>query len=69
MDKKPHLFLHFDVNKTILMSDPLRNQDVAEVLNETLAESAWGIEVDGVNITIKMHNKIEMGSSIGQDIS
>ena len=48
MSSKPHLFLHFDVNKTIMMADPLRNQQVSEVINETIAESAWGVVNDGV---------------------
>ena len=39
--KMPHLFLHFDVNETILIGDPAGGDTVDECLNKILAKSAF----------------------------
>ena len=37
----PHLFLHFDVNETILIGDPAGGDTVTECLNKIIAKSAF----------------------------
>ncbi|KAL7466984.1 LOW QUALITY PROTEIN: hypothetical protein ACHAXS_007246 [Conticribra weissflogii] len=37
----PHLFLHFDVNETILLGDPAGGDTVRECLNKVIAKSAF----------------------------
>jgi hypothetical protein len=39
--KMPHLFLHFDVNETILIGDPAGGDTVEECLNKIIAKSAF----------------------------
>ena len=39
--KQPHLFLHFDVNETILIGDPAGGDTVTECLNKIIAKSAF----------------------------
>ncbi|CAL1139656.1 unnamed protein product [Cladocopium goreaui] len=38
----PHLVLHFDVNKTVVMVDTIQGIPTSDVLNGILAECAWG---------------------------
>lgn len=49
----PHLFLHFDVNETILLGDPAGGDSVHECVNKIIAKSAFvstsGIMHDGNN--------------------
>ena len=37
-----HLFLHFDINKTILIADAAKGADQADMVNMLLSECAWG---------------------------
>jgi hypothetical protein len=37
------LILHFDINKTIIMSDPVSNIGVDKMLNSLLSECTWGV--------------------------
>lgn len=37
----PHLFLHFDVNETILLGDPAGGDSVQECINKIIAKSAF----------------------------
>merc|ERR1719242_2069419 len=37
-----HLMLHFDINKTIVMSDAVQNKALKGVINDVLAECSWG---------------------------
>ena len=39
--KQPHLFLHFDINETILIGDPAGGDTVTECLNKIIAKSAF----------------------------
>jgi hypothetical protein len=39
---KSHLILHFDINKTIIMSDPVVNISIDEMLNSLLSECTYG---------------------------
>jgi hypothetical protein len=39
----PRLVLHFDINKTIIMSDPVSNIGVDKMLNSLLSECTWGV--------------------------
>jgi hypothetical protein len=39
---KAHLVLHFDINKTILMSDATKGAGQADMINMLLSECAWG---------------------------
>ena len=38
---QPHLFLHFDINETILIGDPAGGDTVTECLNKIIAKSAF----------------------------
>eukprot|EP00746_Dinoflagellata_sp_MGD_P159371 gnl/MRDRNA2_/MRDRNA2_86685_c0_seq18.p1 gnl/MRDRNA2_/MRDRNA2_86685_c0~~gnl/MRDRNA2_/MRDRNA2_86685_c0_seq18.p1 ORF type:complete len:2276 (-),score=426.60 gnl/MRDRNA2_/MRDRNA2_86685_c0_seq18:309-6239(-) len=42
------LILHFDVNGTVLVADPISNANLHAELNKYLAGASWGREVDGV---------------------
>lgn len=39
---KAHLLLHFDINKTILMSDAVKGAGQAAMVNMLISECAWG---------------------------
>jgi hypothetical protein len=39
---RAHLVLHFDVNKTILISDAAKGANQADMINMLIAECAWG---------------------------
>lgn len=39
---RAHLFLNFDVNKTILMSDAAKGAGQADMINMLISECAWG---------------------------
>lgn len=39
---KARLVLHFDVNKTIIMTDKAQGSDMSQMLNMLLSECAWG---------------------------
>jgi hypothetical protein len=39
---KAHLVVHFDINKTILMSDTVKGSAQADMINLLLSECAWG---------------------------
>ena len=39
--QQPHLFLHFDINETILIGDPAGGDTVTECLNKIIAKSAF----------------------------
>lgn len=38
-----HLILHFDVNKTMIMMDPVQGKDVSNVVNDIMAEKVYGV--------------------------
>eukprot|EP01135_Chromosphaera_perkinsii_P006828 Nk52_evm1s612 gene=Nk52_evmTU1s612 len=38
----PPLMLHFDINKTIIVTDPAGGKNLKDILNEILADSCWG---------------------------
>lgn len=40
---KPRLILHFDLNKTVVPSDIAGGKSLEDVLNNVVAECAWGI--------------------------
>ena len=40
-EETPHLFLHFDVNETILLGDPAGGDSVEECVNKIIAKSAF----------------------------
>lgn len=42
-----HLVIHLDINKTVIMSDHLAGKTEESVVNEVLANTSWGIDVDG----------------------
>jgi hypothetical protein len=46
--KMPHLFLHFDVNETILLGDPAGGDSVHECINKIIAKSAF-VSTIGMN--------------------
>ncbi|KAL9178435.1 hypothetical protein ACHAXT_003765, partial [Thalassiosira profunda] len=46
-DRLPHLFLHFDVNETILIGDPAGGDSVEECLNKIIAKSAFVSTTNG----------------------
>ncbi|DBA04414.1 TPA: hypothetical protein N0F65_010010 [Lagenidium giganteum] len=37
-----HLLLYFDVNKTVIMHDPVQGKDLRHILNDLLTESCYG---------------------------
>jgi hypothetical protein len=39
---KSHLILHFDINKTLIMSDPVANISIDKMLNSLLSECIYG---------------------------
>ena len=39
---RPHLILHFDVNKTILIADAAKGANEVDMINMLLSECAWG---------------------------
>ena len=39
---KARLVLHFDINKTIIMTDKAQGSDVDQMINILLSECAWG---------------------------
>jgi hypothetical protein len=39
---RPHLILHFDVNKTILISDAAKGANQSDMINMLISECAWG---------------------------
>eukprot|EP00736_Rhodelphis_marinus_P013817 Rmarinus@m.22297 len=39
---KPRLILHFDINKTIVMLDPVGGKTLDDMINSLLSECAWG---------------------------
>lgn len=43
----PHLFLHFDINETILIGDPAGGDTVEECLNKIIAKSAFVSTTNG----------------------
>ena len=45
------LVLHFDINKTIIMSDPVSNISIDHMLNSLLCESIWGVVDVGTHDT------------------
>lgn len=45
-----HLMLHFDINKTIVMSDVVQNKPLNGVINDVLAECSWGTVCDAKDI-------------------
>eukprot|EP01083_Nonionella_stella_P217253 780135_1 len=48
MDAKPELILHFDVNKTIIMVDPVQDKDLDCILNEVVCEFTYGrVDAEG----------------------
>lgn len=47
MGSKRKLVLHFDINLTLLVSDPVSNINVSGAVNEFLAKSCWGTETNG----------------------
>ena len=51
------LVLHFDINKTIIMSDPVSNISIDHMLNSLLCESIWGI-VDVSNVDSNNSNGV-----------
>jgi hypothetical protein len=52
----PHLFLHFDVNETILIGDPAGGDTVTECLNKIIAKSAF-VSTDANGDTTKDETK------------
>lgn len=42
-----HLVLNLDVNKTVIMTDRVTGKTVEAIVNETLANAAWGMVLDG----------------------
>jgi hypothetical protein len=42
INTKSHLILHFDINKTIIMSDPVANISIDKMLNSLLSECIYG---------------------------
>jgi hypothetical protein len=47
-EKRPHLVLHFDVNKTLVMMDPAGGKgSVEEMISDLLSEIAYGTISDG----------------------
>jgi len=42
-----HLVLNMDVNKTIIMTDAVAGKKAENVVNEVLADAAWGVDRDG----------------------
>ena len=47
-ENKAHLVLHFDVNKTVLLCDPVSGMDIRGMLQSSTSECAWGIVFDDV---------------------
>ncbi|KAG3171262.1 hypothetical protein PC128_g18767 [Phytophthora cactorum] len=43
----PHVLLYFDVNKTMIMHDPVQGKTLPHILNDLLTERAFGRVVDG----------------------
>ncbi|KAL4128770.1 hypothetical protein PRIC2_007752 [Phytophthora ramorum] len=43
----PHVLLYFDVNKTMIMHDPVQGKTLPHILNDLLTERALGSVIDG----------------------
>lgn len=59
---RPHLILHFDVNKTILISDAAKGANQADMINMLISECAWGRMTVGmppqhINVTYYYNSK------------
>ncbi|TMW55036.1 hypothetical protein Poli38472_013798 [Pythium oligandrum] len=39
----PHVVLYFDVNKTVIMHDPVQGKDLPNIVNDLLTERAFGV--------------------------
>jgi hypothetical protein len=52
LNESRHLILHFDVNKTILMSDPASNISTIDILNSLISECTWGYINEDASIDI-----------------
>lgn len=48
-DFQPHLVLYFDINQTVLMADSVTSAGAKAMLNEVVANAAWGREVQDGN--------------------
>ncbi|KAG7395801.1 hypothetical protein PHYBOEH_003168 [Phytophthora boehmeriae] len=46
-DTTPHVLLYFDVNKTLIMHDPVQGKALVHILNDLLTERAYGRVVKG----------------------
>lgn len=44
--EKPHLVLHFDINKTVILLDPVSGQTAENILQSALSECTWGRVVE-----------------------
>ena len=42
MEENPRLILHFDINKTVICSDPVSGVDMDMMINSILTECCWG---------------------------
>ena len=42
LSSKTPFFLHFDINKTVIISDPVANIAQDDMLNSLLSECVWG---------------------------
>eukprot|EP00403_Amphidinium_massartii_P006018 CAMPEP_0178373958 /NCGR_PEP_ID=MMETSP0689_2-20121128/2131_1 /TAXON_ID=160604 /ORGANISM="Amphidinium massartii, Strain CS-259" /LENGTH=636 /DNA_ID=CAMNT_0019993917 /DNA_START=49 /DNA_END=1956 /DNA_ORIENTATION=+ len=51
-ESKPHLVLNFDVNQTILIMDSVSGSDMRTMLNEVIANAAWGRVLESEGDTI-----------------
>jgi hypothetical protein len=56
---KSHLILHFDINKTLIMSDPVGNISIDKMLNSLLSECIYG--------TVSMNNDSNDVNQINND--
>eukprot|EP00970_Alexandrium_tamarense_P019346 scaffold13929_cov441-Alexandrium_tamarense.AAC.1 len=60
----PHLFLHFDVNETILIGDPAGGDTVHECLNKIIAKSAF-VSTEGLgNEATKDENNTNINNGV-----
>eukprot|EP00804_Cyclotella_cryptica_P028436 CCRYP_014206-RA/>CCRYP_014206-RA protein AED:0.01 eAED:0.01 QI:145/1/1/1/0.5/0.33/3/2287/550 len=62
----PHLFLHFDVNETILIGDPAGGDTVTECLNKIIAKSAF-VSMAVPEVDAKHHDHGRGENSTGDD--
>lgn len=65
----PSLVLHFDINKTIIICDPVKGVGCQEMINALLSEACWGrFEIADADIPTTAEDKLEKALSWKLDV-